>query len=156
MNRMLGRRGVWISAAAALIGAVLAVSGAFEPAPRESTPQKAPRASDRGDTIGHAIERRERNAQVRGRGEVERVLPDDRQGSRHQRFIVRLESGDTVLVSHNIDLAPRVESLEVGDTVSFAGEYEWNERGGVLHWTHRDPRGTHAPGFIEHQGRTYR
>lgn len=155
MNRLLGKRGAWLSAAAALIGAMLAVTGAFEPAPRES-PVPAPGTSDRAGTIERAVAQRARNAQVRGSGEVERVLADDRRGSRHQRFIVRLDSGGTVLVSHNIDLAPRVESLEVGDTVSFAGEYEWNERGGVLHWTHRDPRGSHAAGYIEHEGRTYR
>ncbi|HVF36167.1 MAG TPA: DUF3465 domain-containing protein [Candidatus Saccharimonadia bacterium] len=156
MNRMLGKRGAWLSAAAALIGALLAVTGAFDPTPRESPPVRAPGTSNGADTIERAVAQRARNAQVRGSGEVERILADDRDGSRHQRFIVRLDSGGTVLVAHNIDLAPRVESLDVGDTVSFAGEYEWNERGGVLHWTHRDPRGSHAAGYIEHEGRTYR
>ena len=156
MNRTLGKRGAWLSAAAALIGAVLAVTGAFDRTPRESPLLRVPGTSDGAGTIERAVAQRARNAQVHGSGEVERLLPDDRRGSRHQRFIVRLDSGGTLLVSHNIDLAPRVESLDIGDTVSFAGEYEWNERGGVLHWTHRDPRGSHAPGFIEHEGRTYR
>lgn len=165
MNRMLGKRGAWISIAAAIIGAILALTGYLEPptrevpstrAPREASPSRAPRAADRASTIELAVAQRLRDAQVQGTGTVTRVLPDDSDGSRHQRFIVRLASGDTVLVSHNIDLAPRIESLETGDTVTFAGEYEWNERGGVLHWTHRDPRGTRAGGFIEHEGRTYR
>ena len=93
--------------------------------------------------------------QVRGSGSVSRILSDDNDGSRHQRFIVRLSSGRTLLIAHNIDLAPRVRSLSVGDTVSFYGEYESNDRGGVIHWTHHDPRGSHAGGWIEHKGRRY-
>jgi hypothetical protein len=89
-------------------------------------------------------------------GVVERVLSDDRQGSPHQRFIVRLASGHTVLIAHNIDLAPRVADLVAGDEVRFRGQYEYNERGGVIHWTHDDPRGEHPGGWIEHHGRFYR
>lgn len=87
-------------------------------------------------------------------GRVDRVLADDREGSRHQRFILALTSGHTVLVAHNIDLAPRVP-LEVGDRVFLRGEYEWNQRGGVVHWTHHDPRGRRQGGFIEAGGRRY-
>ena len=47
---------------------------------------------------------------------------------------------------HNIEVAPRVASLELGDTVEFKGEYIWNEEGGLIHWTHRDPGGGHEPG----------
>ena len=93
--------------------------------------------------------------QVRGSGTVIRLLSDDLEGSRHQRFIVRLDSGDTLLIAHNIDLAPRVANLEKGQRVSFYGEYEWNERGGVIHWTHHDPRGQHVGGWIEYKGRRY-
>lgn len=93
--------------------------------------------------------------QVRGRGEVVRVLTDDNEGSRHQRFIVRLQSGRTLLIAHNIDLAPRVPSIRSGDVVSFNGEFEDNDRGGVIHWTHHDPRGRHEAGWIEHNGKKY-
>ena len=87
-------------------------------------------------------------------GDVERVLVDDNQGSRHQRFILELASGHTVLVAHNIDLARRVP-LGRGDRVEVKGEYEWNQRGGVLHWTHRDPQRRHEGGWIKHRGETY-
>ena len=93
---------------------------------------------------------------VEGVGIVERVLRDDEDGSRHQRFIVRLGSGLTLLVSHNIDLAPRVANLEPGDDVLFRGQYEWNDQGGVIHWTHDDPEGRRHGGWMEHEGVTYR
>jgi len=88
-------------------------------------------------------------------GTVAKVLADDRDGSPHQRFIVRLPSGLTVLVAHNIDLAPRVEGLAAGEPIELHGEYEWNEKGGVIHWTHHDPQGTHEGGWIDYDGRRH-
>ena len=88
-------------------------------------------------------------------GIIEVVLPDDNDGSRHQRFILRLSTGQTILVAHNIDLAPRVPAGE-GDRIQLRGEYEWNEQGGVLHWTHDDPAGRHVDGWIEFEGVQYR
>ena len=93
--------------------------------------------------------------QVSGTGTVDRVLSDDNDGSRHQRFILRLPSGRSVLVAHNIDLAPRIRSIAQGDSVSFYGQFETNDRGGVIHWTHRDPQGRHVDGWLEHNGRRY-
>ncbi len=105
--------------------------------------------------LSQAIENRGRDVQVRGAGKVVRILSDDNDGSRHQRFILELDSGDTLLVAHNIDLAPRVPGIRIGDSVEFHGVYEWNDRGGVIHWTHHDPRGQHTGGWLKHQGRTY-
>ncbi|MEK5794260.1 DUF3465 domain-containing protein, partial [Acinetobacter nosocomialis] len=48
-----------------------------------------------------------------------------------------------------------IEHLKKGDTVEFNGEYEYNPKGGVIHWTHRDPRGTHENGWLKHNGQTY-
>jgi hypothetical protein len=93
--------------------------------------------------------------QVEGSGVVARVLSDDNDGSRHQRFILRLASGQTILVAHNIDLAPRVSDLSEGDTVEYKGEFEWNPKGGVVHWTHRDPSGRHAAGWLKHNGQVF-
>jgi hypothetical protein len=115
-----------------------------------------PAARDGGDArIEDAFANRVSGQQVAGQGTVAKVLRDDGNGSRHQRFIVRLDSGRTLLVAHNIDLAPRVAGLRAGDRVVFYGEYEWNPKGGVLHWTHRDPRGRHPAGWIRHDGRLY-
>jgi Protein of unknown function (DUF3465) len=92
---------------------------------------------------------------VEGRGEVVRLLPDDRKGNPHQRFLLRVPEGATLLVAHNLELAPRVP-LEPGDELEFRGEYEWNDKGGVLHWTHDDPRGRHEGGWLRLDGELYR
>lgn len=105
--------------------------------------------------IADAYENRRSNLQVEGSGVVTRVLADDNEGDRHQRFILRLASGQTLLVAHNIDLAPRILALKEGDTVDFFGEYEWNDQGGVMHWTHIDPRERHVAGWLRHKGRVY-
>jgi hypothetical protein len=121
-----------------------------------SPPAAVPgQADDAGDALSTAFERRASDLQVRAYGEVVRVLPDDNDGTRHQRFILRTSTGQTVLVAHNIDLAPRVRNLAAGDRVEFYGEYEWNDRGGVVHWTHHDPAGRHVDGWLEHDGRRY-
>lgn len=93
--------------------------------------------------------------QVKGSGTVVRILADDNDGSRHQRFILEVSTGQTLLVAHNIDLAPRISSLSTGDIVEFYGEYEPNPQGGVIHWTHHDPQGRHVAGWLQHRGQRY-
>ena len=133
--------------------------------PSESIAQKSGRnsgsvidtwASATDDSsIGRAFKNRTSNIQVEGEGTVSRVLPDDLNGSRHQRFIVQLASGQTLLITHNIDIAPRIDGLKAGDLVSFNGEYVWNAEGGVIPWTHHDPQGRHVAGWVIHDGKTY-
>ena len=112
--------------------------------------------NDTDGAIRSAFEERRSGVRVSGEGTVIRLLSDDNDGSRHQRFILRLSSGQTLLVAHNIDIALRVDSLREGDTVAFHGVYEWNPEGGVIHWTHHDPDGRHKAGWLKHAGRTYR
>ena len=105
--------------------------------------------------IQQAFDRHQSNVQVQSVGRVKAVLADDNEGSRHQKFILGLENGLTVLVAHNIDLAPRIKNIQKGDTVEFYGEYEYTEKGGVIHWTHHDPQNRHVGGWLKHEGEIY-
>jgi hypothetical protein len=110
-------------------------------------------SSDLSD-LSSLIRSRQSGVVVDSAGTVVKVLPDDVEGDRHQRFLVRIPSGQTMLIAHNIDLAPRAP-VSAGDSVRFKGEFEYNDRGGVVHWTHHDPRRRHPDGWIEANGRRY-
>ncbi|MEJ2116241.1 MAG: DUF3465 domain-containing protein, partial [Gammaproteobacteria bacterium] len=83
-----------------------------------------------------------------------RILKDDNDGLHHQRFLAEVLDISTLLVAHNIDLAPRVP-IKIDDQVSMHGQYEWNKKGGLLHWTHHDPDKNHLEGWIKHLGKKY-
>jgi len=106
-------------------------------------------------SLEQAIQQRTSNVQVKGTGTVIRLLKDDNRGSRHQKFILKLASNKTILIAHNIDLAPRINAISTDDIIAFYGEYEWNNKGGVVHWTHHDPNGHHIGGWLKHNGNTY-
>jgi len=131
---------------------------------RKDAPQSqqtdAPSVSEHNDftdlqILKKAFTTRQNNLQVKQHGEIIRILSDDTAGSQHQRCIVKLSSGQTLLIAHNIDLAPRVPNLRMGEPLTFYGEYEWNEQGGVVHWTHQDPDGRHLDGWLKYQGKIY-
>jgi hypothetical protein len=115
-------------------------------------PAPAPPATDRA--ILAAIERHRSEIWGVAAGTVERVLEDDRKGIPHQRFIIRIETGTTILIEYNLDLAPRVP-LEVGDSVVVRGEYHWSEQGGRIHWVHHDPSGAPGGGWLKVRGKTF-
>lgn len=105
--------------------------------------------------LRNAFNQRISNIQVLVLGKVIVILPDDIKGDRHQRFIVRLANSQTLLVTHNVDISPRVKDLKIGDALYIYGEYEWNSKGGVIHWTHRDPKKKHVDGWIRKNGLIY-
>lgn len=141
---------------AVVIASTILLAFVSRPCSGQSRTTERRPASVVNDPIRRAFATRSSNIQVEGAGKVTRVLPDDLSGSRHQRFIVRLPSGQTLLVNHNIDIAPRIDKLKVGDTVRFYGEYVWNEKGGAIHWTHHDPNGRHVSGWIKLNGQTFK
>ncbi|WP_201498025.1 DUF3465 domain-containing protein [Psychrobacter arenosus] len=174
-----------LSLTATLLGSVLCFGGCTPPAsdtaaPAATEPQGGPQSDQKNEPdnvtantlepqqtacqnelIVAAFQTQRSDVQVKGCGSVIKVLADDNEGSRHQKFLIKLAPATdnnrklTLLIAHNIDLAPRVANLSEGDEVSFYGEYEFNPKGGVVHWTHHDPAARHQHGWIERAGQRY-
>jgi len=111
--------------------------------------------SESDKVLQNAFVEKATDLQVQGSGIVIKLLSDDLDGIKHQRFIIKLDIDQTLLISHNIDLAARIDTLQTGDKVEFSGDYEWNSKGGVVHWTHDDPNGIHTNGWLKHKGIKY-
>lgn len=118
------------------------------------------------DAITKAFHGKQSDVQVLGCGKIVHLLPDDNKGSRHQKLIVTLASSQTntqksrqpkhtILIAHNIDLAPRANNAKKGKHIRFYGEYEYTQKGGVVHWTHNDPASRHQDGWIEVDGKRF-
>lgn len=82
-----------------------------------------------------------------------KLLADDEIGSTHQKMILKVGK-KTLLLAHNIDIASRIPA-KIGAKIKVRGQYEWNEKGGVIHWTHRDQNDNHAHGWVEYNNIRY-
>ncbi len=111
-------------------------------------------ATEDNAAVKLAFAQKQSHIWLEGHGTVKKLLPDDNKGARHQRFLVSISAQQTLLFAHNIDLAPRVADLSVGDRITFKGEYIYNPKGGIMHWTHHDPQGRQG-GWIRINGQTY-
>lgn len=105
--------------------------------------------------MNKSFSKRDTGTWIEVTGFVKRLLSDDNDDSRHQRFILEVGAGRTLLIAHNIDLVDRVP-LGLGDRVHVRGMYEWNDLGGLVHWTHRDPLGVEDGGWIRYRARVYK
>lgn len=101
------------------------------------------------------LNKRDTGAWIEVTGFVVRLLPNDNDGFRHQRFVIDIGNRTTLLVAHNIDLAEPVP-VGLGDRVYVRGMYEWNDLGGLIHWTHDDPQGIEDGGYVRYRRRVYR
>ena len=137
----------------ALIAGLWLYSNYLSPAHKDSAVASYAAKPEFSDVFG-LYESQQSGVMVSTSGEVTRILADDNKGSRHQRFIVMTQDKVSVLIAHNIDLASRVP-ITVGDRVSIRGQYEWNHKGGVIHWTHHDPNKNHPEGWIMHNETKY-
>ncbi|GAC1418213.1 MAG: hypothetical protein NVSMB5_09480 [Candidatus Velthaea sp.] len=75
--------------------------------------------------------------------------------ARHEAFNCRSDDGIRLEVVDNVDLAPPV-AVVPGDRIAVRGELVQDDgREPVVHWTHHDPAGAHADGWIDFAGRRY-
>ena len=138
-----------------LILLVALFSVACERAPSTALIAESALTQSDNTALTQAFKSKKSDIFVEGSGVVKKLLADDNKGSRHQKFLVTISAEQTLLFAHNIDLAPRIENLQVGDSVTFRGEYVYNPKGGVMHWTHHDPQGGNKVGWIKHNGKVY-
>ncbi len=122
---------------------------------KQSVPEPAAQSQDDYTLIAQAFLSKQNGVAVQAHGIVGQLLNDDSEPPRHQRFIVRLPSGQTLLVVHNIDIAPRIDDLKSSVPIYFRGEYIFSEKGGTIHKTHHDPLKRMPGGWIEFNGKKY-
>lgn len=121
---------------------------------REPSRDEARGPADDG-ALARAVAQKRSKVWVESSGRIVHLLKDDRDPPRHQRCLVDVLDGHTIKISHNIDLAPRVPWRK-GQRIAFRGRFEWNDKGGVVHWTHHDPKGRIEGGWLEVDGQRYR
>jgi hypothetical protein len=102
--------------------------------------------------IAEIINARQSGKMVNFEARVIKLLRDDLKGDKHQKLIMKTGKY-TLLLAHNIDIAPRIP-VKIGDKIGVQGEYEWNEQGGLVHWTHRS-NNAHPAGWINHKNIKY-
>ncbi len=128
----------------------------YLPIKAHSSTQQAISTNSSNDFIFQdAFARRISDIPVEGEGKISKLLPDDTSGIRHQKMIVVLNSGQSILLAHNIDLAGKIDPIQLGDIIAFKGEYVWSEKGGLVHWTHHDPKGHHVAGWLKYNEKIY-
>ncbi len=137
-----------------VLGALLALIQAACASGASATTATSDRADDAAIAADFVNQRS--NVEVTADGVVVGVFPDRSSSTgTHEQFIIRLTSQNmTVEIEHNISIARRVPVKE-GDDVVVHGEYVWNAQGGLIHFTHHDPQGTHENGYIIDHGQTY-
>lgn len=86
-------------------------------------------------TVENAFAQKINRVPITATGRVIKLLPDDTDATPHQKFIIEIHSGHTILVSHNLLRAYRMP-VKIGDRVEVRGTYIWNRFGGLLHNTH--------------------
>ncbi len=89
--------------------------------------------------------------QVYVEGIIKEILPEDKMGRPHQKFILNV-SGIKVQIVHGLDYG-RIP-LQLGAKVKVCGEF-LNSQEGLIHWTHFDPDARHPDGFIVLGGEVY-
>lgn len=149
LQKFVGKAAVWARSSTLVLALGLLLSACSSTMQRpvsDAPPQEA--------EVIAAQNNQARRVEVTLTAPVRKLLPDDTKGLQHQRFLLQLSNGSTVLVAHDIDMAPRVP-INAGDTVTVHGEYIWNQKGGVIHWTHHSDNGRHEGGYIDFQGQRY-
>ena len=109
----------------------------------------------KGVALAKALKKRDTGSWIEVTGFVTRLLSNDNDGSRHQRFVIDIGNRLTLLIAHNIDLASPVP-VGIGDRVYVRGMYEWNDLGGLVHWTHDDPHGVEDGGYVRYRRQIFR
>lgn len=113
-----------------------------------------PGSSETDRRLAHAFAEKLGGFPIVFSGTVVLNFRDSRQEHAMQQFIVRLASGQTLLIVHDKTIGRGVPRVRIGDRVTVSGEYRWNPKGGYIMFTTRKADGRPG-GWIRRNGRKY-
>lgn len=116
-------------------------------------PAGVPFAVDDGQII-QAQSQQARKVELTVTAPIKKLLREEDYREPHQRFLLILSNGTTVLVANDLKYGT-FAPVQEGNVVRIHGEYIWNEKGGVLHWTHKSDEPNHESGYIDFNGMRY-
>lgn len=128
-----------------------------EPGKSNGTHESQINPSTSGDSqLVQAVNNHKNVNFVEGSGMVvTQLLPEDHSGSPHQLWMVKLSNGQSIQAVSNLDMCQKIP-LQVGDKVGMGGQFIWTkEKRGLIHWLHRDPKGSRPDGYVTLNGTTY-
>ncbi len=141
-----------------ILSLLLAVSFTFSASFSYSYQTQQPRPgqiTDDADLVRAARAQKRQHYIEAGNLVVTKILPDDRQGLKHQKWEARLSNGQKIQVVYNSDMGARVP-VEVGDQFGVGGEFVWGRQNvGIMHWLHEDRKDRRPDGYVYHEGQVY-
>lgn len=85
---------------------------------------------------------------------VTQLLPDDTQGLPHQKWVATLSNGLKIQIVYNLNMGLKVP-IKVGDKFAVGGQFIWTDQGGLVHWTHEDPKQVRPDGYVMYNNVIY-
>lgn len=117
-------------------------------------PLSSTQIADDSDIVRAINDQRQVNFVEGGGLVVVKILPDDTNGLKHQKWVVRLSNGMAMQAVYNSDMCPRVP-VKIGDVIAMGGQFIWTKGGALIHWLHHDPKGRRPDGFVLLNGTYY-
>ena len=112
------------------------------------------RLSSSDNILHNAFKEKKRKIVTNGAGKVIKMLSDQFGGSKRQRFLIILNSGQKLQIKHDIDEIGRLP-VKIGDSVAFSGIYNWNREGGEISKTDSRSRNNQS-GWLKLNGTMYK
>lgn len=112
---------------------------------------------EKADSVAYLgfLYKSQRSAKVSAQGHLIRRLPEQLSPYRAQLFLVRLTSGQKLIIKHDIEMGEALPDIKKGALLFFKGLYKWNRKGGFIIFTTQKNRENNLSGWLKYKEITY-
>lgn len=88
-------------------------------------------------------------------GRIVKILDDQITPYPAQVILIRLSSGQKLIIKHDINLGSALPTLKKAEALQFKGIYKWNDRGGMILSTHKNNDFPKHSGWLKYDDKIY-
>ncbi|HIP75819.1 MAG TPA: DUF3465 domain-containing protein [Psychromonas hadalis] len=107
------------------------------------------------DHITYLFNNQRGGEMVSSLGRIIKLLEDQTSPYLAQLILIRLNSGQKLIIKHNLKASTKIADLKVGEMIKFKGVYRWNSRGGMVVSTFENKQHPKRSGWVKFADKTY-